>query len=75
MRAEVVCTYGSEDASKAIAIALQPDSLQAPKGIQVVTKARGTQVISTIELDGRMETLLATLDDLLACTSTAEGML
>ena len=75
MQAKVACTYGSEDVSKAIAAALRPDSLQAPKGIRVVTKARGAQVVSTIELDGRMETLLATLDDLLACTSIAEGVL
>ncbi len=75
MRAEVSCTYGSRGISKAIAVALRPDSHQAPKGILVVTDARGTQVVSTIELDGKIETLLATLDDLLACTSTAESIL
>jgi len=75
MRAKVSCTYGSESISKAIAVALMPDSHQAPKGIRVKTEARGTRVVSTIELDGKIETLLATLDDLLACTSTAEGVI
>ena len=75
MRAKVSCTYGSESISKAIAVALMPDSHQAPKGIRVKTKARGTRVVSKIELDGKIETLLATLDDLLACTSTAEGVI
>jgi len=75
MRAKVSCTYGSGGISKAIAVALRPDSHQAPKGIRVATEARDTQVVSTIELDGRIETLLATLDDLLACTSTAESIL
>jgi hypothetical protein len=31
--------------------------------------------VSVVKLDGRAETLLATLDDLLACMLTAEGML
>ena len=75
MRSKVSCAYGSESISKAIAVALRPDSRQAPKGIRMVTEARGTQVVSTIELDGRIETLLATLDDLLACTSTAESVI
>jgi hypothetical protein len=75
MRAKVSCTYGSEGISKAIAVALRPDSHQAPKGIRVATETRGTHVVSTIELDNKIETLLATLDDLLACTSTAENIL
>ncbi len=75
MRAKVRCTYGSVGISNAIAIALRPDSHQAPKGIQVATEARGKQVVSMIELDGKIETLLATLDDLLACTSTAESVI
>jgi len=75
MRAKVVCTYGESGVAKAVAAALRPDNLQAPKGVRVVTNARGVQVVSTIELDGRMETLLATLDDLLACSSAAEGVL
>lgn len=75
MRAKVNCTYGSGGISKAIAVALRPDSHQAPKGIRMATEARGKQVVSMIELDGKIETLLATLDDLLACTSTAESVI
>lgn len=75
MSAKIACIYESEAVSRAIAAALRPDSLQAPKDIKVTTGARGRQVVSTIELDGKVETLIATLDDLLACTSTAEGVL
>ena len=75
MRARVVCAYESEDISKAIADALRPDSLRTPRGIKVITRARGERVVSIVELEGKIETLLATLDDLLACTSTAEGVL
>ena len=75
MRAEIVCTYGGDSISRSIAAALHPDNLQVPKGVQVATVARGKQVITKIEVDGRIETLLATLEDLLSCTSTAESVL
>lgn len=75
LRAEIVCTYGNERVPKAVAAALGPENLQAPEGLQVSTKVRGGRVVSAVELDGRIETLLATLDDLLACTLTAESIL
>ena len=75
MRASVVCGYKKREAAKAIAAAIQPDNLQAPKGVRVRTKVDIARVTTLVELDGRIETLLATLDDLLACISTAEGML
>ena len=75
MRAKVVCGYKKREAAEAIAAALQPDNLQAPKGVRVRTRVDNGRVTTLVELDGRIETLLATLDDLLACTSTAEDML
>jgi len=75
MRAKIVCAYENNSASRAIAAALSPDNIQVPKGIRVVTLARGRQVITEVEMDGRIETLLATLEDLLSCTSTAESVL
>ncbi len=75
MRARVVCGYESEDVAKAIADALRPDNLRTPKGIRVITRARGKRAVSEVKLEGKIETLLATLDDLLACTSTAESVL
>jgi translation initiation factor 1 (eIF-1/SUI1) len=75
MRASVICKYESNSVSKAIAAALRPDNLRAPRSIKISTRARGGKVLTTLEMDGRMETLLATLDDLLACTSTAESVL
>jgi len=75
MKAKIVCAYEDDSASRAIAAALNPDNIQVPKGIRVVTLARGRQVITEVEMDGRIETLLATLEDLLSCTSTAESVL
>lgn len=75
MRADISCDYESSRVSKAIAKALEPDNLKLPDGLAVSTKVNDKKVVSVVELDGRMETLLATLDDLLACTLTAEILL
>lgn len=75
MRAKIVCAYESDSISRAIAAALSPDNIQVPKGIRVITLARGRQVITEMKMDGRIETLLSTLEDLLSCTSTAESVL
>lgn len=75
MRARVICTYDSSSFSQAIAAALGPDNLQAPKSVKVNTAAQGRQVVTTIGVKGRIETLLATVEDLLSCTSTAESVL
>ena len=75
MRARVTCCYAEASRARAVAAALRPDNLRAPKGITISTRARGRRVLTEVRLDGRIETLLATLDDLLACTSTAESVL
>ena len=75
MRADLVCKYGNGRISKAVTKALEPDNLKLPEGLSVSTKIRGNSVVSVVELDGRMETLLATLDDLLSCALTAEILL
>ncbi|MEM3422022.1 MAG: KEOPS complex subunit Pcc1 [Candidatus Hadarchaeum sp.] len=75
MQAKVICEYEKDKMAKAVAKALAPDNLGLPKGMQVSTVSRGNKVVSLVKLDGKLETLLATLDDLLACTLTAESML
>jgi hypothetical protein len=75
MRATVICTYETRSVSQAIAASLGPDNLQAPESVKINTAARGRQVVTTIDVEGRIETLLATLEDLLSCTSTAESIL
>jgi len=75
MRANVKCVYDRESFALAVASALRPDNFQAPSGIQIGTARRGKQVVTDIAMDGKIETFLATLDDLLSCTCTAESML
>jgi len=75
MRARVTCVYGDGSSARAVAAALRPDNFQAPKGVQILTAWHDNRVSTDIKMDGKIETLLATLDDLLACTSTAESVL
>ena len=74
-KAKIFCKYEKESVSKAISAAIQPDNLDSPEGVEADTKRKGKWVESEIEVEGDIETLLATLDDLLACTSTAEKMI
>ncbi|MEW6222082.1 MAG: KEOPS complex subunit Pcc1 [Candidatus Hadarchaeota archaeon] len=75
IKAEIFCDYGDEKVSNAVARAIGPDNLPAPRGMKILTKVVGRRVVTWVELDGKIETLISTLDDLLACTSAAENML
>ncbi|MEW6592163.1 MAG: KEOPS complex subunit Pcc1 [Candidatus Hadarchaeota archaeon] len=75
LKAEISCSYGDGKVSRAVAKAIGPDNLQAPREMKISTKVVGRQVNTKIELDGKIETLISTLDDLLSCTSAAENML
>lgn len=75
LSAEVSCEYKSEDLAEAIASSVEPDNLDSPEGVEVTTQRKGRLVKSKIRLDGEIETLLATMDDLLSCISTAEKVL
>lgn len=69
LRARVRCLYPERKVAEAVARALSPDNLE---GIRTVR--RGKEVVTVVRMEGRIETLLATLDDLLACAEVAEGL-
>ncbi|MFN4133845.1 MAG: KEOPS complex subunit Pcc1 [Candidatus Hadarchaeales archaeon] len=73
--AEVICVYPSKKVATAVAKAISPDNLKAPKRMKISTRVSGEKVMTEVKFDGRMETLIATLDDLLACIQTAESVL
>lgn len=74
MRALIQTWYSNPRISKAVSMAVSPDNLKIPPGLKILTKRRGNRVISEVVLEGRIETLLNTLDDLMACTRTAESV-
>lgn len=72
MEAEIRLFYKSEREAEAVAGAVSPDNLEAPSGLVVDTVRNGSEVYTTIECKMGLPTLIATVDDLLACVSVAE---
>ena len=72
MEAEVCLSYKSEREAEAVSIAVSPDNVEVPSGLFIETFRRGSQVYTKIDCQTRLETLIATIDDLLACVSVAE---
>ena len=75
MRATIRLEYGNAETAAAVALAVSPDNLEAPEGLTVKTQLVGDAVVSEVELNGKLATFIATVDDLLESTSTAEKAL
>ena len=72
MEAEIRLTYQNEREAEAVAKAVSPDNLEVPPGLHIETVRKGSDVLTTVDCQTRLQTLIATLDDLLACVSVAE---
>ncbi len=72
MEATITLEYDDAKTAAAIADAVAPDNFKVPAGLTVKTERRNLQVITEIKLEGKILTLIATIDDLLCCASTAE---
>jgi len=72
LEAEIRLSYGSEREAEAVARAVSPDNVEVPSGLYVETVRSGSEVHTIIECQTRLATLIATIDDLLACVSVAE---
>ena len=72
MEAEIQLCYKNEREAEAIAKAVSPDNVEVPPGLFIKTIRTGSKVLTTVECQTRLQTLIATIDDLLACVSLAE---
>ncbi len=72
MEAEIRLSYENEREAEAVAKAVSPDNVEVPSGLYVKTVRNGSDVLTRIECQTRLQTLIATIDDLLACVSVAE---
>ena len=72
MEAEIRLSYENEREAEAVAKAVSPDNMEVPPGLYVKTARKGSDVLTQIECQTRLQTLIATIDDLLACVSIAE---
>jgi hypothetical protein len=72
LEAEIRLCYGNEREAEAVAKAVSPDNVEVPPGLTVKTVREKTEVLTRVECQTRLETFIATLDDLLSCVSVAE---
>ena len=72
MEAEIRLSYQNEREAEAVAKAVSPDNMEVPPGLYIKTVRKGPEVLTNVECETRLQTLIATIDDLLACVSVAE---
>ena len=72
MEAKIKLSYKNEREAEAVARAVSPDNVEVPPGLFVKTVRRGSKVFTSIECQTKLQTFIATIDDLLSCVSVAE---
>jgi tRNA threonylcarbamoyladenosine modification (KEOPS) complex Pcc1 subunit len=75
LEAEITLEYAEARVAEAVAKAVSPDNFKTPEGLSVKTTWKDEKVITTIKCIGKLSTFIATIDDLLFCTTTAEKTL
>jgi hypothetical protein len=72
LKAEIRLFYQNELEAQVIKNAISPDNMEVPSGLYIQTMRNGIEVRTMIDCQTRLQTLIATIDDLLACVSIAE---
>jgi len=66
LEAEICLSYGNEREAETVTKAVSPDNVEVPPGLYVKTVRKGSEVLTRVECQTRLQTLIATIDDLLA---------
>lgn len=72
MEAEIKLSYQNKREAEAIAKAVSPDNVKVPPGLSIKTTKKGSKVFTKVKCETRLQTFIATIDDLLCCVSIAE---
>ena len=75
MDAEIRLSYKNAKEAEAVARAVAPDNRKVPVGLVVKTFRKGNSVVTNIACETNLQTLMATIDDLLESVSVAEDAL
>jgi hypothetical protein len=75
LEAEIELVYDEARMAEAVAKAVSPDNFKTPADLTVKTMLKGKKVSTQIVCKEKLPTFIATIDDLLACVSTAEKVL
>jgi hypothetical protein len=74
IRADIKISTPNKATSRSLVESVQPDNLNM-KGLNVRGKALDHSASFTLEFDGKIETFIFTLDDLLRCLQAAKETL
>ena len=74
MKATVTACYTDARIARSVETALSADNGAAPRPLHVTSRVTGKQVVSTITGAQDVESLLATIDDLLLCLIAVDGL-
>lgn len=72
MEAEIILEYDNAQIAEAVARAVSPDNFETPKSLKIKTVCRLSKVVTRIACEEKLQMFIATIDDLLFCTATAE---
>jgi len=75
VEAEISLSYESVREAEAVAEAVAPDNVRVPQGLFIKTVRRRRRVLTLIRCETRLQTFIATVDDLLSAVSVAERAL
>jgi hypothetical protein len=70
--AEIRLSYKNAKEAEAVAKAVAPDNRKIPVGLTVQTLRKGNIVVTNITCETKLQTFMATIDDLLESVSVAE---
>jgi len=65
MKAKIRLSFSNSKEAEAVSKALQPDDAETPSYLKVETISKGRYVESNIVCEGKLETLISTVDDIL----------
>jgi hypothetical protein len=71
--AKIRLVYRNAREAEAVANAVAPDNTKLPSGLKIKTQRKGNQVITEIACETRLQTFMATIDDILEGVSVAEN--
>jgi tRNA threonylcarbamoyladenosine modification (KEOPS) complex Pcc1 subunit len=74
LEAKIQLSYKSAREAEAIADAVAPDNAKVPQGLKIETAQKGNMVVTHIKCGTRLQTFMATIDDLLESISVAENV-
>jgi hypothetical protein len=72
LEAEIILEYDDGQVAEAVTKAVSPDNFEKPKGLKIKTVCKQNKVITRIACEEKLQMFIATIDDLLFCTATAE---